>query len=70
MTVVFHDHFSGHAADYAAHRPTYPDALFDHLASLAPRRRVAWDCGAGNGQAARALAERFEAVVATDGSRA
>jgi len=23
------DHFSSHASDYAAHRPTYPAALFD-----------------------------------------
>jgi len=33
-TIDFKDHFSGHAADYAAYRPTYPPALFELLASL------------------------------------
>lgn len=64
----FPDYFSGHAADYEAFRPTYPEALFDNLASLAPGRALAWDCGTGNGQAALSLAERFERVVATDAS--
>ncbi len=58
----FHDY----AAAYAAHRPTYPAELFDALAALAPARGVAWDCATGNGQAARALARRFERVVGTD----
>ena len=64
----FKDHFSGHAADYARHRPRYPDALFDWLAGIAPRRERAWDCGTGNGQAAVGLAPRFAQVVATDAS--
>ena len=66
----FADHFSGHAADYAAARPTYPAALFEWLASMAPvdEPRRAWDCGTGNGQAAIALARHFDAVVATDPS--
>lgn len=64
----FQDHFSGHAADYAAHRPTYPQALFRYLASLAQERSCAWDCATGNGQAACALAEHFAEVVATDAS--
>lgn len=62
------DLFGDRAADYARHRPTYPEALFDHLASLAPARDVAWDCGAGSGQSARTLARRFASVVATDAS--
>jgi ubiquinone/menaquinone biosynthesis C-methylase UbiE len=33
-----------------------------------PRRRLAWDCATGNGQAARDLARYFDRVVATDGS--
>ena len=33
-----------------------------------PRRRVVWDCGTGNGQAARDLARYFARVIATDGS--
>jgi ubiquinone/menaquinone biosynthesis C-methylase UbiE len=62
------DHFSGHAADYAAYRPTYPEALFGLLASLPRRRALALDCATGSGQAAVGLAECFERVVAIDAS--
>jgi SAM-dependent methyltransferase len=65
----FKDHFSGHAADYRAFRPDYPPELFAFLASLAPGRDLAWDCGTGNGQAAVGLAEHFTKVLATDASR-
>ena len=64
----FRDHFSGHSADYARFRPDYPAALFEYLAALVPSRRRAWDCATGNGQAAVALAEWFDDVVATDAS--
>lgn len=64
----FKDLFGGHAADYAAARPSYPDALFDWLATLAPRTATVLDCGCGNGQASVALGERFARVVATDPS--
>jgi SAM-dependent methyltransferase len=64
----FKDHFSGHADAYERFRPVYPEALFDFLARLAPRRELAWDCGTGNGQAARALAGYFVGVIATDAS--
>jgi len=67
--VTFKDHFSGHAASYAAYRPGYPPALFDFLASLTPGRALAWDCATGNGQAALFLAEIFDRVVATDASQ-
>ncbi len=59
-------HFSGVAAGYATYRPRYPAQLFEALAALAPDRLLAWDCGAGNGQASRALAEHYAHVVATD----
>jgi len=62
------DLFSGVAAGYARYRPTYPPALFAHLASLCPDRRAAWDCATGSGQAAVALAGHFEVVHATDAS--
>lgn len=65
---AFKDHFSGHAESYARHRPVYPAELFAWLASAAPDRRRAWDCGTGNGQAAVALAAHFDEVVATDPS--
>jgi SAM-dependent methyltransferase len=64
----FSDHFAFAAAGYASYRPRYPGALFEWLAGLAPSRRRAWDCGTGSGQAAVALAEQFEEVVATDPS--
>lgn len=63
------DYFSGHAKQYAAFRPTYPDGLyrfiFGHLKSF----DAAWDCATGNGQVARVLATQFEKVFATDISR-
>lgn len=58
-----------HRADhYARYRPRYPDNLFDYLASLAPDCTLALDAGTGNGQAAVALAARFDHVLATDPS--
>src|SRR3989442_726826 len=64
----FRDHFSGVAAAYATFRPQYPAELFAALADAVPRRRIAWDCATGNGQAAVGLAPHFEQVIATDGS--
>ena len=66
--MTFKDHFSRLAAQYAEFRPKYPGALFDLLARLAPSRLRAWDCACGSGQATLDLAERFESVIATDGS--
>jgi ubiquinone/menaquinone biosynthesis C-methylase UbiE len=63
-----HDLFGDRAEEYARHRPAYPEALFDRLEQLAPARGLAWDCGAGSGQTSRSLAQRFERVLATDGS--
>src|SRR5438132_213598 len=68
MTAPFKDHFSTHAADYRAFRPTYPPELFAFLAASAPARDLAWDCGTGNGQAALLLADHFARVFATDAS--
>jgi SAM-dependent methyltransferase len=64
------DHFTPVSAQYATFRPSYPDELFDWLAGLAPQRELAWDCGAGNGQATVALAARFRNVLGTDISSA
>lgn len=64
------DHFTPLAQHYAAFRPNYPDALFDWLADCAPSRGMAWDCGAGSGQATVPLAAHFDQVVATDISAA
>ena len=69
MPSDFPDHFSAVARQYARSRPTYPEALFDWLAGIAPGRRLAWDCATGSGQAAVALARHFEQVIASDASR-
>ena len=66
----FQDHYSKTAREYASFRPTYPDRLFAWLAEVAPRHRLAWDCGCGNGQASRQLASHFASVIATDPSHA
>lgn len=66
----FADHFAKVAADYAAHRPTYPEELFHWLAAAAPGRALVWDCATGSGQAAVALGRHFEQVWATDASAA
>ncbi len=64
----FKDYFSTQAADYAKYRPHYPPALFEYLASISPAKKIAWDCGTGNGQAALGLAPHFDLVIATDPS--
>lgn len=60
------DHYSELAAGYAVFRPRYPAELFEFVASIAPSLRLAWDCGAGNGQATTGLADYFDRVIATD----
>jgi SAM-dependent methyltransferase len=60
------DHFSGVSGLYANFRPRYPDALIDFVASIAPSRHLAWDAGAGSGQASVPLKARFRHVIATD----
>lgn len=57
------------ATQYKQYSPKYPEPLFRYLASLAPQKTRAWDCGTGSGgQAARGLAAHFEHVIATDAS--
>jgi SAM-dependent methyltransferase len=64
------DHFSRLAPAYAECRPGYPDELFDYLAGLVNRHELAWDCGAGTGQASLPLTRVFHRVIATDASAA
>lgn len=64
------DHFSRVAPAYAACRPRYPDELFAYLGGQVSRHDLAWDCGAGSGQATIPLARRFKRVIATDISAA
>ncbi|CAH0392227.1 unnamed protein product [Bemisia tabaci] len=60
--------FVKQAVQYARGRPTYPAELFRFIAEKTPERKLAWDVGTGNGQAARSLAEHYEQIVATDTS--
>ncbi len=60
------DKFSKQAKTYQKYRPRYPQALYDELLSLTPKRQSCWDCGTGNGQVAIELAKYFEQVYATD----
>lgn len=64
----FKDHFSGHAAAYAAHRPVWPEALVDVLADASPAHELVWDVGCGSGQLSTLLPRRFASVIATDAS--
>jgi len=64
----FKDHFSRQSLAYSRYRPGYPPELIAWVAAQAPDRRLAVDCATGNGQAAVALADHFESVLALDGS--
>jgi len=64
------EQFSIVAAAYAARRPSYPEELFDYLATLCARHELVWDCAAGSGQASVPLGRRFRRVIATDSSAA
>ena len=66
----FKDHFSRQSADYAKYRPSYPDELFDWLASLTAAHDLAWDVGTGSGQAALGLTRHFQHVIASDAAAA
>lgn len=60
------DLFSQHASDYSTYRPDYPSELYEFIFSHVKNFDAAWDCGTGNGQAAKVLATRFRKVYATD----
>lgn len=60
------DRFSAHANQYAQFRPTYPPELYEFIFKQVHDFDAAWDCGTGNGQAARDLSKKFKKVFATD----
>lgn len=64
------DLFSDQSKIYAQFRPAYPQQLFDYVLQFVEKRRYAWDCATGNGQAAKMLADYFEKVEASDISEA
>lgn len=67
MTTFAKSSFS--AATYAAFRPTYPTALYNHLLAYhSGPRTLCLELGAGHGTVARNLAPHFTRVLATDPS--
>jgi ubiquinone/menaquinone biosynthesis C-methylase UbiE len=61
--------FDKQAKEYLKYRPTYPASWFSELASLTANHQLAWDVGAGNGQASVSIAEHYDRVIATDVSK-
>jgi len=47
--------FVEQAKQYAETRPSYPQELFESIASKTPSRDLVWDVGTGSGQAARSV---------------
>ena len=66
--VAFIDLFSGHAKEYASARPSYPQEVFEFIASECNDHQAGWDCATGSGQAAHSLVNHFDCVHATDAS--
>ncbi|MCB1634228.1 MAG: class I SAM-dependent methyltransferase [Xanthomonadales bacterium] len=66
--MAFADHFSSQATQYAAARPHYPAALFDHLLDCVGPTAVVWEAACGSGQATTDLAQRFAQIHATEPS--
>lgn len=64
----FEDQFSKQATLFKKYRPGYPEELFQYICTLVEEKKLAWDCGTGNGQAARSLSPYFEKIIATDAS--
>jgi len=60
------DNFSRQSGIYAKYRPVYPQQLYDFILQNVKNKQTAWDCGTGNGQAAKELAKVFGKVYATD----
>jgi ubiquinone/menaquinone biosynthesis C-methylase UbiE len=66
--MAFQDNFSRQSALYAQVRPNYPKELYQFIIENCQGHERAWDCATGNGQAALALADYFDEVIATDAS--
>jgi len=58
--------FSKQSGIYAKYRPDYPPVLYDRIINQVENKEAAWDCGTGNGQAAKELSFAFTKVFATD----
>ncbi len=60
------DNFSQRASIYAQYRPDYLGELFEYILGFVKEKKLAWDCGTGNGQSAKVLSKYFQKVFATD----
>ncbi|MCT4562400.1 MAG: class I SAM-dependent methyltransferase [Crocinitomicaceae bacterium] len=60
------DHFSTQSELYKQFRPVYPETFYKDLLRLCSCKKLALDCGTGNGQVAQELVNHFEGVVASD----
>jgi ubiquinone/menaquinone biosynthesis C-methylase UbiE len=63
------DLFSKQSDVYSKFRPDYPSELFEYILQFVKERNTAWDCGTGNGQAAKILSLYFNKVEASDISK-
>jgi len=61
--------FDKQTKEYLESRPAYSASWFSMLASLTANHQLAWDVGAGNGQASVSIAEHYDRVIATDISK-
>ena len=57
------DYFSIQSLQYSKYRPTYPKKLYRYLLSECRDRKLAWDVGTGNGQAAKKLSIYFSKII-------
>ncbi|KAL8095295.1 uncharacterized protein LOC141690257 [Apium graveolens] len=60
--------FIKQAKQYLVTRPTYPQQLFQFIASNTPCHDLAWDVATGSGQAATSIAPIYNKVIGTDTS--
>ena len=54
--------FVNQAKQYAETRPSYPQELFQFIASKTPAHDLVWDVGTGSGQAARSVSSLASSV--------
>ncbi len=58
--------FTGKAEEYARHRPAYPEEAMDYISSLADKKSMVADIGAGTGIFTRQLLQRGYSVTAVE----
>lgn len=54
--------FIKQAQQYSKGRPSYPQELFNFIASKTPSHDLVWDVGTGSGQAAQSVSLYFSTV--------